>query len=151
MAAGDGPRARARARQRATAVLTGPVPVVHPPAPDATGALRGLRVELDGARVLVEVARRTRGPALDLGPLRGDVADAASRAARAGAGQEARRLLRAALAGPVAAEGPWRDLVDCALQAVEAVAWPDDEPWCALPAPRPGRGTTPSDGGARPV
>lgn len=149
MAAGDGPRARAR--QRATAVLTGPVPVVHGPASTATDALRGLRVELDGARTLLEDVRGARGPAPDLGTVRGDVADAASRATRAGAGQEARRLLRAALAGPVAAEGPWRDLVDCALQAVEAVAWPDDEPWGALPAPRPGRGTTPSDGGARPV
>ena len=149
MAAGDGPRARAR--QHSTAVLTGPVPVRRGPASDATDALRGLRVELDAAQALVVHARRTPGEAPGLVLACGDVADAASRATRAGAGQEARRLLQAALADPVAVDAPWRDLVDCALQAVEAVAWPDDEPWGALPAPHPGRGTTPSDRGARPV
>lgn len=147
MATGD---ARRGAAARSGALLTGPLPVTG----RTVDVVLRLGAELEAARTAlagpVEDARAGRiDPVLVLG----DVADAASRAARAGRGQEARRLLSRALAlqVPPSARGPWQQLVGTALEVVDAVAWPEDEPWCVLPGGGPDRGTTPSDPAAPPV
>jgi len=140
--------ARRAGRARTGTVLTGPVPVPG----RTTDVVLRLGAELEAAWTAVAVpgpGGRPRRAELVLG----DVADAASRAAREGRGQEARRLLAHALAVPVgpAASAPWQQLVTAALEVVDAVAWPDDEPWGVLPAERPERGTTSSDRTAPPV
>lgn len=147
MATGD---ARRSAAARSGAVLTGPLPV---PARAGDVVLR-LGAELEAARAALGASAGDGGAGrTDAVLVLGDVADAASRAARAGRGQEARRTLARALALPVppSARGPWQQLVDTALEVVDAVAWPDDEPWCVLPGGGPDRGTTPSDPTAPPV
>ena len=150
MATGD---ARRGAAARSGALLTGPLP--------ATGrrvdVVLRLGAELEAARTVLAAAAvptaAARPGRTDPVLVLGDVADAASRAVRAGRGQEARRLLARALALPVppSARGPWQQLVDTALEVLDAVAWPDDEPWCVLPGGGPDRGTTPSDPVAPPV
>ena len=145
MATGD---ARRGAAVRAGAVLTGPLPVRG----RTTDVVLRLGAELEAAWTAVAVpAPGGRSERADL--VLGDVADAASRAVREGRGQEARRLLGHALAVPVppASSAPWQQLVSTALEVVDAVAWPDDEPWCVLPGEASDRGTTPSDGTPPPV
>ncbi|GAB2968930.1 hypothetical protein [Frigoribacterium salinisoli] len=146
MAAEDARRATGA---RTGSVLTGPLPVQG----RTTDVVLRLGAELEAAWTAIGApggARRSQRVELEV--VLGDVADAASRAARGGRAQEARRLLAHALAVPVgpASSAAWQQLVATALEAVDAVAWPDDEPWGVLPAEGTDRGTTPSDRPAPP-